>query len=66
MRAESEILEEPFTLRIYYTSGGRPERLGDRIVGDRVHQSDFKGTLDGDLFRSDEKFECSTFPDQAR
>jgi hypothetical protein len=66
MRAESEILQEPFTLRIYYTSGGRPQGLGDRIVGYCVHQSDFEGARGEDLFRSDEKFECSTFPDQAR
>jgi hypothetical protein len=42
-----------------------PEGLIKHIVGDRVHQSDFKSSDGCDFFRRDEKLQGSALPDQA-
>ncbi len=40
--------------------------LGDGIVCDCIHQSDFEGSGGGDFFCGDKKFQRSALPDQAR
>src|SRR5208337_4814879 len=42
------------------------QRLGNGIVGDCVHQSNFERARGGNFFRGDEKLQRSAFPDQAR
>ncbi len=42
------------------------QRLGNGIVRDCIHQSNFERAGGGDFFRGDEKLQRSALPDQAR
>jgi len=43
-----------------------PERLGNGIAGDGIHQSNLQRPRGGDFFRSDKKLQRPSLPDQAR